>query len=98
MSDFPFEEKIINETAEYVDCLRTFSGNLSFKELNWHRDRENRIVTVLEGSGWYIQFENKLPTELSVNSVTRINKNTWHRIINKNRNNLKLIVRKFKDE
>lgn len=96
MSDFPFNETIVEENVKFVEVLREFSINLSSEELNWHRDREHRLVKVLKGSGWYIQFENELPKEMSENASYYIKKNTWHRIINKNRSNLLISVRKFK--
>jgi len=96
MSDFPFDEIIVEENTRFIEVLREFSGNLTSEELNWHRDREHRLVKVLKGTGWYIQFENELPKEMSENTSYYIKKNTWHRIINKNRNNLLISVRKFK--
>ena len=96
MSDFPFDEIVVEENTRFIEVLREFSGNLSSEELNWHRDREHRLVKVLKGKGWYLQFENELPVELSENTSFYIKKNTWHRIINKNYNNLLISVRKFK--
>ena len=33
-------------------------------ELVWHQDAEDREVEVLEGKGWELQMDNKLPFEL----------------------------------
>ena len=50
-------------------------------ELVWHRDREDRTVVTLSGTGWMLQVENKLPVALSEGSSHLIPKNTYHRII-----------------
>ena len=43
---------------------RVFSSEVSEKELVWHRDKENRIVEVLEDTDWYFQMDNELPIPL----------------------------------
>ena len=96
MSDFPFNEIVIEENMKFIEVIREFSGKLSSEELNWHRDREHRMVKILKGKGWYLQFENELPVEMTENTSFYIKKNVWHRIINKNGNNLMINVRKFK--
>jgi len=35
---------------------RVFSSDVSEKELVWHRDKENRIVEVLNDSDWEFQW------------------------------------------
>ena len=46
------------------DSVRTFNSNVDSSELVWHRDREDRTVTVLEGKGWSFQYDDQLPIEL----------------------------------
>lgn len=94
----PFKEVLLKEDSKFVEVVRVFDKNTEDFELNWHRDRENRTVTVLEGEGWMLQFENELPQIMQEGKSFKINKNTWHRIINKNRSNLKILVRKEKDQ
>jgi hypothetical protein len=96
MSDFPFTESIVEENSKFIEVVRKFSKDLLSEELNWHRDAEHRQVKVLEGQGWYLQFENELPIEMTERSIFYIKKNKWHRIINKNGSNLTLNIRKFK--
>lgn len=96
MSDFPFTEFIVEENSKFIEVVRKFSKDLLSEELNWHRDTEHRQVKVLEGQGWYLQFENELPVELTERTTFYIKKNKWHRIINKNGSNLTLNIRKFK--
>ena len=58
---------------------RIFDPSVSEDDLVWHRDYENREIKVLWNSGWMIQFDNELP--VSINSVMRIPKMTYHRLI-----------------
>ena len=59
--------------------VRTFSQDIDEEELVWHRDREDRQVTVLEETDWQFQFDNELPQVLK--DVIFIPKNTYHRLI-----------------
>jgi quercetin dioxygenase-like cupin family protein len=92
----PFTEKIIEETETYILVQRSFMSNLIEEELNWHMDEEDREVFVVEGDGWYLQIENELPQMMQKESLFKIPKEIWHRIINKNGTNLVIKVRKYK--
>ena len=92
----PFTEKIIEETETYILVQRTFMSNLIEEELNWHMDEEDREVFVIEGDGWYLQIENELPQMMQKESLFKIPKEIWHRILNKNGTNLIINVRKYK--
>jgi hypothetical protein len=59
--------------------VRTFSQDIDEKELVWHRDRQDREVTVLEETDWQFQFDNELPQVLK--NTIFIPKNTYHRLI-----------------
>jgi len=59
--------------------VRTFSQDIDEEELVWHRDREDREVTVLEETDWQFQFDNEIPQVLK--DVIFIPKNTYHRLI-----------------
>jgi hypothetical protein len=59
--------------------VRTFSQDIDEEELVWHRDREDRQVTVLEETDWQFQFDNELPQVLK--NTIFIPKNTYHRLI-----------------
>ena len=67
----------------YIDKnnIRTFSKDTRVEDLVWHRDREDRTVTVLEGTGWCFQFDDGMPEELSVGDVLQIPKMVFHRLI-----------------
>jgi quercetin dioxygenase-like cupin family protein len=61
--------------------VRTFDPDVDAHELVWHRDREDRTITVLEGDGWGIQFDNQLPQPLLVGDNIFIEKMTYHRLL-----------------
>ena len=92
----PFKEVLVESNSKYDKVIREFSKDLSSEKLNWHRDKEDRLVEVKSGADWYIQMENELPRLMSEGLKFRIPKYTWHRIINKNRTNLVIEVRKYK--
>jgi len=70
--------------------IREFDSNISNEELVWHRDKNNRVVEIIEGSGWRLQMDNKLPIELKEGMVIEIPKETYHRI---GRGNTKLVIK-----
>jgi len=92
----PFKEVLLESNSKYDRVIREFSKDLSNEVLNWHRDKEDRLVEVKSGQEWYIQIENELPRLMSEGLKFRIPKYTWHRIINKNRTNLVIEIRKYK--
>lgn len=64
--------------------LRTFTEDISKDELVWHYDLKDRYMSVILGSNWMFQFDDKLPFILKDNDVIFIPKNTYHRIIKGN--------------
>jgi len=73
--------------------VRTFKKDVQADELVWHRDREDREVRVIKGSGWQFQREDHLPILLREGDVVQIKKEEWHRII-KGRTDLIVEIRK----
>jgi quercetin dioxygenase-like cupin family protein len=82
----PFEEKIIDDKR-----LRTFSLDVDDGELKWHRDRENRLVEVIEGGDWYLQMDDELPKKLVVGEKYYIPEGVYHRVIKGNQE-LKVLI------
>ena len=74
-SDKPYGEKRITNNV----FIRTFDNTVNEKELYWHRDKEDRIITPLEKTDWKIQMDNEIPIIIEDN--TFIPKNTYHRVI-----------------
>lgn len=75
---------------------RFFSCNLDSNELVWHRDRNDRIVTVIEGKGWKYQVDDELPVELHEGDELFIPAMTYHRII-KGNTDLKIKIKENTD-
>ena len=61
--------------------IRTFYSNVDSDDLVWHRDLEDRKVTVLEGEGWQFQFNGSLPIELVEDRTFMIPRDMYHRVI-----------------
>jgi hypothetical protein len=67
----------IEITNEYT--IREFDENIDPVELLWHRDDENRTITIIGNTDWQLQLEDQLPT--SLNEPIFIPKHVWHRAI-----------------
>jgi len=73
----PYKEIMISESS----MVREFSCDVPTEELEWHMDRRNREVTVLEGAGWRLQLESGLPFEMLPGHTYGIPRESWHRVI-----------------
>jgi len=72
----PYTDEKLNNWS----FVRTFKHDVLTEELAWHRDEKGRYVEVLEGSGWEIQLDNKLPKRLHKGDKLHIPAKTFHRI------------------
>lgn len=78
--------------------IRTFDHSVDNEELIWHRDNAKRKVEILEGAGWFLQFDDCLPFELLKNRVYVINKDQYHRLLKLNEaTKLKIIITELYD-
>lgn len=77
-----------NKQDGYI--IREFDTHIPNEELVWHRDTKNRVVEVIEGSGWRFQMDNGLPIELKEGMILEIPKETYHRI---GKGNTKLVIK-----
>jgi len=84
MNNLPFKETSVGNN-QYI---REFSNDVDNHELEWHIDREDRIVEVIENNNWEVQLDNELPKLLK--DKLFIPKETYHRVI---KGNGKLIVK-----
>lgn len=75
--DYPFEERELKENV----VVRKFVQSVDSEELVWHRDRENRLVEVIQSDGWQIQLDNEVPKVLKQGDTVYIKKEFWHRVI-----------------
>jgi len=73
-----------NTETTPTHIIREFNENIDPIELKWHRDLQDRTITVLEGNGWYFQRDNELPLELEEGVSIFIPKMEWHRVIKGN--------------
>lgn len=71
--------------------IREFSSDVNTHELEWHIDREDRTIEVIENNNWYFQLDNNLPQLLK--ETIFIPKETYHRVI-KGTGNLKVRITK----
>jgi len=86
---FPFSENAVDDRH-----IRTFSSNVDDGELVWHRDREDREITVIKAGGWSFQREDHLPFSLKNGDVFFVKKAEYHRII-KGAGDLEISIRKL---
>ena len=83
----PFIEKSVGNN-QYI---REFSSDVDTHELEWHIDREDRTIEVIENNNWHFQLDNNLPQLLK--ETIFISKETYHRVI-KGTGNLKVRITK----
>ena len=94
------KRRMNKKSSEMPFLQLNISGNEFIRSFNpkdkedfvWHRDHEDRLIKVLAGEGWFIQFENELPVKLTEGKEISISKNSWHRII-AGSTNLNIIVK-----
>jgi quercetin dioxygenase-like cupin family protein len=86
--DKPYSE----ETTGNNQVIRRFD-DINEESLIWHRDKEDRIINLIEGTQWKLQMENQLPTTIEKDIEIFIPKNTYHRII-KGKDNLVIKITK----
>lgn len=78
----------MNTPKPYTDkgSIRTFSEDTNEGDLVWHRDHDDRLIKVLEGNDWQLQYDNELPFVMEEGKTYLINKNVFHRILKGNSN------------
>ena len=76
----------MNTPKPYTDTgnIRTFHEDVLEEELIWHRDKQDREITVLNGSGWQLQYDNDYPVVMNVGETYIIEKMVYHRLIKGN--------------
>jgi hypothetical protein len=76
--DKPYTDTRISDT----EWIREFDPYVTeSEEYIWHRDFNDRTVTVLEGSDWQFQFDNELPIIINKYNEIFIPKLVYHRLI-----------------
>jgi hypothetical protein len=74
--------------SEYTDKfvapgvrIRRITAEDVSDELTWHRDPMDRRVEILEGAGWKVQFDERIPFEVARGDTVTVNAGQWHRVI-----------------
>jgi hypothetical protein len=84
-----FEKSIYNRVF-----TRVIKEDVKQEQLIWHKDKKDRIVKVVYGTGWKLQNDNELPTELEIGQNYHINKEQFHRL-HKGSSELKLEIKEY---
>jgi|SRR6056300_1075834 hypothetical protein len=73
---------------------RVFKESVKKEQLIWHKDRKDRVVKVIYGTGWKLQYDNELPFELEVGQNYYIKKENFHRL-HRGNSELKLEIKEY---
>lgn len=73
----PYKDENVGENSK----IRVFKNDVDSGELKWHRDRETRLVEVIEGNGWLLQLDNELPIKMNQGEEYLIPEGIYHRTI-----------------
>ena len=88
----PFEDF---ENSIYKNVFtRVIKEDVEDQQLIWHKDRKYRVVKVIYGTGWKLQYDNELPTDLELGKNYHINKEQFHRL-HKGNSELKLEIKEY---
>ena len=62
--------------------IRVFDPSVSWDRLKWHRDEQDRTISILSGAaGWHFQQDDLLPVELKDGAELSMTRGQWHRLI-----------------
>ena len=61
--------------------IRIWDENVLESDLVWHRDKETRVIEVMESGGWQFQTDNNPPIKLEKGMKYTIPKMVYHRLI-----------------
>lgn len=84
--------KPYSEYEEFDYTVRIFDESVSGDDLVWHRDKNTRLISVVDANEWMFQFDNELPFQLRDHMIFLIPKETYHRLI-KGNGTLKIKIR-----
>lgn len=91
----PYTDKIKGNTK-----IRVFEADIESDELVWHRDRADRLITVIEGDDWMFQMDNEIPKLLEAGDTLSVSKMEYHRLYKVGNTPLKIQIeepmKKFK--
>lgn len=76
IGDLGFSQTIIDG---YL--IREFDYPIQENQLYWHKDKNDRVVSVIAGTNWKLQLDNSLPILLLPLEEYFVPKETYHRLI-----------------
>jgi|TARA_R110000803_G_scaffold171630_1_gene234526 hypothetical protein len=72
----PFSDSFVSENR----FKRVFDEQVDNSELIWHKDKEDRVIYVIESNSWKIQYDNQLPIDLVNGNTYYVKKENYHRV------------------
>ena len=88
----PFED--FDNVGVKKTFKRVFKKDVEEDQLIWHKDKRDRKIKVIWGTGWKLQMDNELPFDLEVGQNYFIEKETFHRL-HKGNGELKLEIKEY---
>ena len=79
------------QLSEHVKYRRILNEGVA-DECTWHRDERDRVIQIVEGIGWKIQFDGQLPVTLKQGDSIRVMAQEWHRVL-PGRGDLLLVIK-----
>ncbi len=79
------------QLSENVKYRRILNEGVA-DECTWHRDERDRVIQIVEGIGWKIQFDGQLPVALKQGDTIRVMAQEWHRVL-PGRGDLLLVIK-----
>ena len=86
------ESRPYQELRTFDTIQRKFKQDIDELELVWHRDRNDRQVTIIGETDWMFQLEDEIPQQLK--NTIFIPKSTYHRLI-KGTGELNILIQEF---
>lgn len=87
-------DKLYTQVIEDDYIIIEFDKDAPSTKLGWHKDKNDKIIEVLEGEGWKFQYDNEIPFDLKVGDKFYTKLDEYHRII-KGKTNLVLQIREY---
>lgn len=78
MDDKPYNDVIINNSYRIREFDPTRSNSNDYV---WHRDLNDRNITIIDGEGWMFQFDNELPQSINIGDKIFVPKMVYHRLL-----------------
>ena len=86
------ESRPYQELRTFDTIQRKFKQDIDELELVWHRDRNDRQVTIIGETDWMFQLEDEIPQQLK--NTIFIPKSTYHSLI-KGTGELNILIQEF---